>query len=120
MGPSPSLRNTQIDGGLAIYSFSLFVGKSRVPHLRFLKSGDSTVVSHSGFSRRVQDFDLASKQHKGCPVLRVLVFEHLTVRQFINRMAERMGTQTSWVWQGGKDERMLTFLKGGFHTRGSR
>jgi hypothetical protein len=48
------------------------------------------------------------------------VFEHLTVRQFINRMAEHMGTQTSWVWQGGKDERMFTFLKGGFHTRGSR
>lgn len=43
-------------------------------------------------------------------------FEHLTVRQFINRMAEHMGEQTSWVWQGGRDERMFTFLKGGFHS----
>ncbi len=44
------------------------------------------------------------------------VFYRLTVRQFINRMAEHMGPQTSWVWEGGKDERMFTFLKGGFHT----
>ncbi len=43
-------------------------------------------------------------------------FEEVTVRQFINRIAEHMGTQTSWVWQGGRDERMFTFLKGGFHT----
>jgi len=44
-------------------------------------------------------------------------FEHVTVRQFINRAAENMGPQTSWVWEGGKGERMFTFLKGGFHTR---
>jgi hypothetical protein len=44
------------------------------------------------------------------------VLEKVTVRQFINRIAEHMGTQTSWVWQGGRDERMFTFLKGGFHT----
>lgn len=43
-------------------------------------------------------------------------FENLTVRQFINRIAEHMGSQTSWVWQGGSQERMFTFLKGGFHT----
>jgi hypothetical protein len=42
--------------------------------------------------------------------------EHLTVRQFVNRIAEHMGSQTSWIWQGGKDARMFTFLKGGFHT----
>jgi hypothetical protein len=42
-------------------------------------------------------------------------FERLTVRQFINRIAEHMGPRTSWVWQGGKNERMFTFLKGGFH-----
>jgi hypothetical protein len=43
-------------------------------------------------------------------------FQRLTVRQFINRIAEHMGPQTSWVWQGGKEERMFTFLKGGFRT----
>lgn len=43
-------------------------------------------------------------------------FERLTVRQFINRIAEHMGPQTSWVWQGGRNERMFTFLKGGFRT----
>jgi hypothetical protein len=45
------------------------------------------------------------------------VFDHLTVRQFIDRIAEHMGPRTSWVWQGGKNERMFTFLKGGFHTQ---
>jgi hypothetical protein len=44
------------------------------------------------------------------------VFELLTVRQFINRLAEHMGPRTSWVWEGGRDERMFTFLKGGFNT----
>lgn len=44
-------------------------------------------------------------------------FEHLTVRQFIDRIAEHMGPRTSWIWQGGNGERMFTFLKGGFHTR---
>jgi hypothetical protein len=44
-------------------------------------------------------------------------FEHLTVRQFINRVAEHMGPRTSWIWQGGRDSRMFTFLKGSFHTQ---
>lgn len=44
------------------------------------------------------------------------VFEHVTVRQFINRIAEHIGARTSWVWEGGEQERMFTFLKGGFHT----
>ena len=44
------------------------------------------------------------------------VFEHLTVRQFINRIAEHLGSRTSWVWGGGRQERMFTFLKGGFQT----
>jgi hypothetical protein len=43
------------------------------------------------------------------------VFEHLTVRQFINRLAEHMGPRTSWVWEGGKGERMFTIVKGGFN-----
>jgi len=42
-------------------------------------------------------------------------FERLTVRQFINRIAEHLGPRTSWIWQGGKDERMFTFIKGGFN-----
>lgn len=44
-------------------------------------------------------------------------FEHVTVRQFINGIAEHMGSQTSWVWQGGEGERMFTFMRGGFHSR---
>lgn len=43
-------------------------------------------------------------------------FDNLTVRQFVNRIAEHMGSQTSWIWQGGNNERMFTFHKGGFHT----
>jgi len=44
------------------------------------------------------------------------VLERLTERQFINRIAEHMGNNTVWVWQGGKDERMFTFFRRGFHT----
>lgn len=43
-------------------------------------------------------------------------FERLTARQFINRLAEHLGPHTVWVWQGGKDERLFTFAKNGFHT----
>jgi len=42
-------------------------------------------------------------------------FESLTVRQFINRISEHMGTETSWEWYGGKKERLFTFMVGGFH-----
>jgi len=45
-----------------------------------------------------------------------VTFEHLTVRQLANRIAEHMGQRTAWIWQGGKDCRMFTFLRGGFHT----
>lgn len=41
-------------------------------------------------------------------------FENLTVRQFANRLAEQMGPETSWVWDGGKGQRFFTFIKGGF------
>jgi hypothetical protein len=43
--------------------------------------------------------------------------ENLTVRQFINRIAEHMGPQTVWVWEGGEGERMFTFFKGGFRSQ---
>jgi hypothetical protein len=39
-------------------------------------------------------------------------FENLTVRQFIDGLAEHMGPRTSWVWQGGHKERLFTFWKG--------
>jgi hypothetical protein len=42
-------------------------------------------------------------------------FHDLTVRQFINRLSEHMGSHTSWVFYGSKQERLFTFLKGGFH-----
>lgn len=38
-------------------------------------------------------------------------FENLTVRQFIDRLAEHMGPRTSWIWQGGRNERLFTFWK---------
>jgi hypothetical protein len=41
-------------------------------------------------------------------------FEHLTVRQFINRIAEHLGPRTSWTWQGTRGGRMFTFHEGGF------
>ena len=44
------------------------------------------------------------------------VFEHLTVRQFVNRILEHVGPHTSWVWQGGENERMFAFLKDGFNS----
>jgi len=50
------------------------------------------------------------------PQLWTTTFEDLTVRQFVNRIAEHMGLRTAWIWQGGKGERMFTFVKGGFHT----
>jgi len=44
-------------------------------------------------------------------------FSHLTVRQFINRISEHMGQRTSWIWRGGKDSRLFTFLPGLFKSR---
>lgn len=43
------------------------------------------------------------------------VFHDLTIREFINRVAEHLGPSSSWIFQGSKDERMFTFQKGGFH-----
>ena len=40
-------------------------------------------------------------------------FQNITVRQLINRMAEHIGPQSSWIWQGGMDERMFTFEREG-------
>jgi hypothetical protein len=45
-----------------------------------------------------------------------VVFQNLTVRQFINRLAEHMGPRTSWLWKGTKQERFFTFLRGGVRT----
>jgi hypothetical protein len=46
-----------------------------------------------------------------------VTFVHLTVRQFADRIAEHVGPDTSWVWQGGKDAQVFSFIRGGFHTR---
>jgi hypothetical protein len=43
-------------------------------------------------------------------------FERLSVRQFINRIAEHMGPSGSWFWQGGRDAQFFTFVRGGFNT----
>jgi len=45
------------------------------------------------------------------------VFQNCTVRQFMNRITERIGPVSSWIWQGGKDSRMFTFVSSGFYTR---
>ncbi len=41
-------------------------------------------------------------------------FKDLTVRSFINRLAEHLGPRSAWVWQGGKNERMFSFFRYGF------
>jgi hypothetical protein len=41
-------------------------------------------------------------------------FERVTVRQFINEIAEHLGPRSSWIWQGSRNERMFTFQEGGF------
>jgi hypothetical protein len=45
-----------------------------------------------------------------------VTLEHLTVRQFINRLAEHLGPRSVWIWQGSKNERMFTFQEGGFQS----
>jgi len=45
-----------------------------------------------------------------------VTLDNLTVRQLANRLAEHMGPNTAWDWQGGKDGRVFTFIKGGFNT----
>jgi hypothetical protein len=49
-----------------------------------------------------------------------VAFVQVTVRQFINRLAEHMGPRTSRVWAGGTDERMFTFVKGAFQAQPSK
>ena len=46
-----------------------------------------------------------------------VAFGQVTVRQFINRLAEHMGPRTSWVWAGGSSERIVHFRKGCFFNR---
>jgi len=41
------------------------------------------------------------------------VFEEVSVRRFINRIAEHMGPQTSWVWEGGAAREDVYIPKGG-------
>jgi hypothetical protein len=45
--------------------------------------------------------------------------QDISVRQYINRIAEHSGPRASWVWQGGRDERMFSFYKLGFRTDSS-
>jgi hypothetical protein len=45
-------------------------------------------------------------------------FQNITVRQLINRIAEHIGPQSFWIWQGGSDERMFTFERVGSATYG--
>ena len=41
-------------------------------------------------------------------------FENMTVRQFINRVAEHMGAQSTWILQGSNDEKLFSFHTGAF------
>ena len=45
-----------------------------------------------------------------------VTFEHLTVRQFINRVAEHLGPRSVWIFQGSNDQRFFTFHRGGLTT----
>jgi hypothetical protein len=47
-----------------------------------------------------------------------VTFQNITVRQFINRIAEHIGFQSVWIWQGSRDERMFTFGREGSSTYG--
>jgi hypothetical protein len=42
-----------------------------------------------------------------------IVFEDLTVRTFIDRVAEHIGPRSSWVWQGDWGQRGFTFFDSG-------
>ena len=42
------------------------------------------------------------------------VFNHLTVRQFMNRISEHMGARGGWIWSGSNDQRFFFFFKLGF------
>ncbi|HVT91425.1 MAG TPA: hypothetical protein VHD76_01170 [Bryobacteraceae bacterium] len=46
-----------------------------------------------------------------------VTFNNLTVRQFANRIAGHMGARTAWIWQGGKDGRAFSFIRGGYHAQ---
>jgi hypothetical protein len=41
-------------------------------------------------------------------------FHDVTVRQFINRVAERMGPRSAWIFYGTTKERLFTFSNTGF------
>lgn len=42
-------------------------------------------------------------------------FEHVTVRQLMNRVAEHLGPRSSWILRGATTERVFTFQRGEFH-----
>lgn len=45
------------------------------------------------------------------------VFENITVRQAINRLAAHMGPRSQWVFSGSRDFRSFAFFKAGFNPR---
>ena len=45
-----------------------------------------------------------------------VAFEHLTVRQLVNRAAEHIGPKSSWILQGAPQDRFFSFEKGAFYT----
>jgi hypothetical protein len=49
-----------------------------------------------------------------------VIFEHLTVRQFVNRVTEHLGHQSVWIFQGSGNERLFTFQRGGLTTPTTR
>ncbi len=46
-----------------------------------------------------------------------VAFEHVTVRQLMNRVAEHMGPRSSWILQGTAQDRFFSFEKGAFYTQ---
>jgi hypothetical protein len=45
-----------------------------------------------------------------------MTFEDLTVRQFINRISEHVGSRGGWILHGSKGHRFFFFYKFGFHS----
>jgi hypothetical protein len=42
------------------------------------------------------------------------VFNHLTVRQLMNRLVEQDGPRAGWIWSGSAGQRLFTYFRSGF------
>ena len=45
------------------------------------------------------------------------VFDHLTVRQLMNRLSEHNGPRGGWIWSGYTGQRFFAYFERGFKQR---